>query len=349
MANVRIKDITTTASAPNDDDYLAIDGATSGTRKIAADSLGGVSQTEKDLMLQLFYNSAYTSPSMLAVYTQLYNIWHGSVTTTYTVTNTLTHVTTSNIAVSVEENSEYTATLTADEGYEIDSATVTMGGVDITATAYSAGSISISAVTGDLVITASASAVPSVTYLYNWDFTQSLTDSVGGLTAVLHGSASQDSSGLHLNSANDYVILDTTNSIWTSGRTVEFEIGESDGNLGTNHGRLFVVPRSTSDITSGASGAGFIYRNSGKWGAYFGGWTDGTLTDVNGLANKKVKLVKNTNSGAGNVDIYIDGTYYISFGGGADLINYPYINIGSTSQTFHNIAIKSCKIYENEV
>lgn len=41
MANVRIKDITTTASAPNDDDYLAIDGATSGTRKILADSVGG--------------------------------------------------------------------------------------------------------------------------------------------------------------------------------------------------------------------------------------------------------------------------------------------------------------------
>ena len=41
MANVRIKDITTTASVPNDDDYLAIDGVTGGTRKILADSVGG--------------------------------------------------------------------------------------------------------------------------------------------------------------------------------------------------------------------------------------------------------------------------------------------------------------------
>lgn len=49
MANVRIKDITTTASAPNDDDYLAIDGATSGTRKILAKDL----QTETDTTLSV--------------------------------------------------------------------------------------------------------------------------------------------------------------------------------------------------------------------------------------------------------------------------------------------------------
>ena len=47
MANVRIKDITTTASAPAADDYLAIDGATSGTRKVLAKDL----QTETDTTL----------------------------------------------------------------------------------------------------------------------------------------------------------------------------------------------------------------------------------------------------------------------------------------------------------
>lgn len=39
--STRIKDLTTTASSPASDDYLAIDGATNGTRKIAASSLGG--------------------------------------------------------------------------------------------------------------------------------------------------------------------------------------------------------------------------------------------------------------------------------------------------------------------
>lgn len=39
--SVRIKDLTTTATSPASDDYLALDGATNGTRKITASSLGG--------------------------------------------------------------------------------------------------------------------------------------------------------------------------------------------------------------------------------------------------------------------------------------------------------------------
>lgn len=38
MANIRIKDITTTATTVANDDYLAMDGSTNGTRKILVDS-----------------------------------------------------------------------------------------------------------------------------------------------------------------------------------------------------------------------------------------------------------------------------------------------------------------------
>lgn len=76
----------------------------------------------------------------------------------YTVTNTLTHVTNSNSATSVEEEASYSATLTADEDYTIDTVTITMGGDDITSTAYNTetGTISIASVTGNIVITATA-------------------------------------------------------------------------------------------------------------------------------------------------------------------------------------------------
>ena len=80
-------------------------------------------------------------------------------TTVYTVTNTLTHCTNSNSAVSAAENAAYSGTLSADTGYTLGTATVTMGGVDITSSAYSNGAISIAAVTGNIVITASATAV----------------------------------------------------------------------------------------------------------------------------------------------------------------------------------------------
>lgn len=41
MANSRIKDISTTAAAAASDDYLVIDGATNGTRKISVSNVGG--------------------------------------------------------------------------------------------------------------------------------------------------------------------------------------------------------------------------------------------------------------------------------------------------------------------
>lgn len=81
-----------------------------------------------------------------------------------TVTNTLTHMTNDNLAISVEDGSLYTATLTAESGYTPDTITITMGGSDITATAYnsSTGVISIASVTGNVVIV--ATAVKQVSY-----------------------------------------------------------------------------------------------------------------------------------------------------------------------------------------
>jgi hypothetical protein len=52
MATTRIKDLTT-ASAMADDDYIAIDGATNGTRKIAASDVGGGGETLYDFTSSL--------------------------------------------------------------------------------------------------------------------------------------------------------------------------------------------------------------------------------------------------------------------------------------------------------
>lgn len=80
-----------------------------------------------------------------------------------TITNTLTHVTNSNAATSIENETAYSATLSADTGYTLGTVTVTMGGTDITSTAYSDGGISIASVTGDIVITAVATKIVSYT------------------------------------------------------------------------------------------------------------------------------------------------------------------------------------------
>lgn len=73
--------------------------------------------------------------------------------TTYSVTNNLSNASTSNGAATVMGGSSYFAMITAKDGYELKTVTVKMGGVDITATAYNNGVITITEVTGDIVIT----------------------------------------------------------------------------------------------------------------------------------------------------------------------------------------------------
>lgn len=92
-----------------------------------------------------------------AGYSRVINL-DGSTAASYSVTNDLINVSTSNSSVSVMEGTAYSATLTANVGYTLTggTVTVTMGGVDITASAYSNGKISIVNVTGNIVITAVA-------------------------------------------------------------------------------------------------------------------------------------------------------------------------------------------------
>ena len=118
---------------------------------------------------------------------------------TYTVTLNLSNVTASNTATSVLANEVYNNTLTANSGYELSTVKVTMGGVDVTSSVYSSGVIKIDStatggsdeVTGNIVITATATAVVSYTNMID---TAGTEDSVrlrsGGATGSASGFAS---------------------------------------------------------------------------------------------------------------------------------------------------------------
>lgn len=105
-----------------------------------------------------------------------------------TITKNLTGCTVSNNASQVEYGDSYTATVAADVGKELTSVVVKMGGVDITSTAYSAGSgaINIAKVTGAVTITAVA-IMPSVSY----NITLNLTNAASSNTAdtIVEGAA----------------------------------------------------------------------------------------------------------------------------------------------------------------
>ena len=85
--------------------------------------------------------------------------------TYYRVTKNLTNCTVNNSATQVVAGGSYSATVTANSGYTLDSVSVTMGG---SAVSVSGGVINIASVTGDIVITAVASEAvvePSYTNL----------------------------------------------------------------------------------------------------------------------------------------------------------------------------------------
>jgi hypothetical protein len=77
-------------------------------------------------------------------------------TTEWNVNQILSHVTSSYEDATVDDGDSFTATLTAESTYTLGDVTVKMGGVDITAMAYSAGVVTIPEVTGNITITAIA-------------------------------------------------------------------------------------------------------------------------------------------------------------------------------------------------
>jgi hypothetical protein len=110
------------------------------------------------------------NPSEQKIYSFCYGagydrvIGYGS-TVYYAVSSKLTNVTTSNDQKSIEADAAYSATLTPIEGYNFKSVSVTMGGKDITETAYKNGVVTIAKVTGNVVITARAQARANFTNL----------------------------------------------------------------------------------------------------------------------------------------------------------------------------------------
>lgn len=102
----------------------------------------------------------------------------------YSVTNNLTNCTNNNNITEVTEGESYSATISANDGYELKSVTVTMGGSSISVTN---GVINITSVTGNIVITAIAeeAAVEITNWIEKVGYTENtrLSLSSGGTTA----------------------------------------------------------------------------------------------------------------------------------------------------------------------
>ena len=187
-------------------------------------------------------SSEYSLSGTLSAGTSTITVSYGGMTDTFSVTvthragtysviNNLTNCTNSNGASTVIEGGNYSGTITANAGYTMTGATVrvTMGGTDITLTAYRNGTISIASVSGNIVINASAVAVTlssisavftqGQTVVYN-------TDSLDVLKPMLTVTATYPDGSTATIQSTDYTLSGTL-SVGTSVITVTFE-GKTD-------------------------------------------------------------------------------------------------------------------------
>lgn len=192
----------------------------------------GLTQTEKNLILTLFSKAAYAEDDASTAYDALESLW---ASTTRTITYNLSHVTSSNTATSAEGGSNYTTTLTAASNYTLNTVTVLMGGVDITSTAYSSGTVTIPSVTGNIVITATAVlAAQSITAVYTQSGTVYDTASLDSLKPDLVVTANYAGGTSETVPSSDYTLSGTltegTSTITVSyaGLTATFTVTVSE-------------------------------------------------------------------------------------------------------------------------
>jgi len=195
--------------------------------------------------------------------------------------------------------------------------------------------------------------------LYNYDFTQSLVDSVNGVTAVINSNVSRDSSGVHFNAQNAYVTL-SSGKVDMRDKSVLITVSASPSSSpGSEHGRLFAM--AAHETYSNTSAAAFLWRfnNGFGWNLYTGSaWNtsiDTTLYPVNFFTGKQIKLYFDN-----------DGYCTISYGdaGGytfteistysspvaSTYVNDCYLLMGSSmSDNLTGFAVSAVQIYEGDV
>lgn len=209
---------------------------------------GGLTTAQINALDGLFKIAAYTEDASkaYAAFQSAFGLSGGGeepdvpVVKTYTITAELVNVTSSNKITAVNENASYSTTLTAADGYKLDSVTVTMGGVDITATAYADGVVTIAAVTGNVEIVASASVaaaeaeLPTDGLLAYFDLRNKAQEKVGGAYGVATATAGTGSlydwsSGAGFRSSDNYGIDPERANIWfdKTGGTTTTNLGQN--------------------------------------------------------------------------------------------------------------------------
>lgn len=159
-----------------------------------------------------------------------------------------------------------------------------------------------------------------IEYLYNWDFTQSLTDSVQGRAAVLKGSDSssypvQDENGLHFTKPTAAIYLSNGGMIDFKGRTFEFDVAYANFTGNTSNHIRYLMASTGATYGNGpliwrADVGWSIYgytKSTGynkAWGGVWGNLSGSSSEVLNCMSGKTVKIVCSTDGLT--TSLYID-------------------------------------------
>lgn len=157
---------------------------------------------------------------------------------TYTITSNLSNCANSNSVTVVEEGTAYNATITANDGYKLDSVNVTMGGSAVSVTN---GVINIASVTGNIVITAVASVKNWISHSENADGTPFVgTNGEDGYKAntrlgTSDGGERSGATGIEL---TGFIPVTASDTLYFKGVTVTTSTNETTCFYDSNHTHL---------------------------------------------------------------------------------------------------------------
>lgn len=315
-----------------------------------------LSESAKQSLLNGFTHNAWADNQGQTYYNNLYNAFYGSeVVSINAVFNQGTaKIYTTDSLNNLKQYLTVIATYTSGESYAVTdyslSGTLSEGTSVIT--------VEYMGKTATFNVTVESGASQM---LYNWDFTQSLTDSVSG--AVAETTATRNSNGLTFESVNKYLDL---GAVYSRDRTYEIDIsyiGEPDS-ASAAYRRIFAFGENgtnTSSNTTALVVAMNTYRPGWYW--YLGtswdsaaiGSAVSTVDTYNYFDGKTMKIYIDS-SGYGHVyakTIGSDDSTYVEVGvSHAPLDNYSTANAhvyaGGESDRLASARITGYRIYEGE-
>lgn len=318
-----------------------------------ARSMGGLSNEAKQALLTCFQNVAWINASGQTYYDALETALYPpanlvSISATYIQSGDVYTIDTLDVL-----RPDLTVTGTFDDQSTIPITAYTLSGT------LTEGTSTITVLYGGFTDTFTVTVTIKDTreLLYKWDFTKSLTDSVGGITMTLLNSnnnpsslPTRDSTGLHFTAA-EQVASCAINTSAKNGWSYELDIASAEfaGSAG-NHKRLLVLNDGVDLI---------IFRQAQGLKIYRGNWINYTLEDgqtlptsTNDFSGKTIKIHTST---SGTAYFYIDGVLLGSAGfAGAGYV-YSSLQIGghttgagTDGNQIHNMTITALRIYNEE-